>query len=226
MKFVIGSGDDKLAPKDRQNEVIATWLETGSNCPTHCKYHPLNNHKHKCYTLKGNSRFHSMNNGGIDAEYLRASVLTLMADRKLGKQRAQRITMIRFHVSGDVINAKTRLPDTDYINALLWAAETMHNDGIMVLGYTHCWMYDEVQPLKRWFMASCDTIEDIHRARALGWMTTTEEKPNPESFDGIKLVSCPNQITDGNIKCIDCLLCSPSRFKDNSTKRVIAFKYT
>ena len=227
MKIVFGSHDVKLSDSTRHNQVMATYTETGNNCPLSCKFHPDNDSPYRCYSMKGNMRFHSQNNAGIDAQYLRARVSSFLTDRANGKKYATRITVCRMHVSGDVINADTKLPDVDYIEAVIWACDELTKNGINVLGYTHAWMYDEVTPLQKYFMASCDDYDTIPDAQARGWMcTTTKPKEETQVPDGVKLASCPNQITDGRIKCIDCMLCSPSKLNNKTTKRVMEFKLT
>jgi hypothetical protein len=239
MKFVMNSGDVKLT--DRKN-VAVTWNETGTSCPSSCMFHPepdaVGEAKREafgrvtvCYTKKGRSNLQQAKAGTVDALKLRVSVKRFLDLRKLekgeGVTAAKRVDAVRWHVSGDVFSNDA--PDIAYIQAQVWACEQMEAEGVKTIGYTHGWRYDEVQPLKKWFMASCDTAEEVRDARAKGWMTTVvvdvKNIHTREDLGDAKLTICPNQITDGRVKCVDCMLCSPSSLPSLETPRVIGFRY-
>ena len=82
-------------------------------------------------------------------------------------------------------------------------------------GYTHGWVprtmsTGEVAPacdasMARWFMASCDTVEEREAAKALGYRTARVSQDGEPLQAGEIL--CPAISTNGRIQCADCLLC-------------------
>ena len=239
MKFVLNSGDVKLT--DRKN-VAVTWNETGTSCPSSCMFHPepdaVGEAKRTefgrvtvCYTKKGRSNLQQSKAGAVDGLKLRVAVKRFLDLRSLDKGKdvtaAKRVDAVRWHVAGDVFNNDA--PDIDYINAQVWACEQMQAAGVKSIGYTHGWRHDAVQPLRKWFMASCDTPAEVRDARAKGWMTTlvvnVNNIPTRADLGDAKLTICPNQITDGTVKCVDCMLCSASSLPSLETPRVIGFRY-
>lgn len=223
MRVVYGSHDIKLSTPERHAEVMATYTETGTNCPITCHFHPDNDSAYRCYTMKGRPRLHSLNNNGIEIGKLSASIENMLHDRQQGKRYATKIRICRMHVAGDIIDPTTQRPHIEYVKELVSVCMTLELHGIDILGYTHAWRYDEAQPLKRYFMASCDSWQEVAQARELQWITTTTKTDQPAPPD-IKAVQCPNQITNGSIKCIDCMLCSPMLLKPD-TRRTIVFTY-
>lgn len=239
MKFVLNSGDVKLT--DRKN-VAVTWNETGTSCPSSCMFHPepdaVGEAKRSefgrvtvCYTKKGRSNLQQSKAGAVDGLKLRVAVKRFLDLRSLDKGKdvtaAKRVDAVRWHVAGDVFNNDA--PDIDYINAQVWACEQMQAAGVKSIGYTHGWRHEAVQPLRKWFMASCDTPAEVRDARAKGWMTTlvvnVNNIPTRADLGDAKLTICPNQITDGTVKCVDCMLCSASSLPSLETPRVIGFRY-
>jgi len=136
------------------------------------------------------------------------------------------------HIAGDVIDPATGNPDPLYIAELITVCDMLTDSGIDVLGYTHTWRHPDSQPLKKYFLASCDTWQEVEEARGNDWYTQITDtgtlSPTPAE---IKPVLCPNQITAGNVKCRDCMLCSPSKLNRNRpdsrpvTRRTIVIKY-
>lgn len=239
MKFVVNSGDAKLST---DKSVAVTYNRTGDSCPSSCMYHPEPNEYGEakrqafgrmtiCYTKKGRTNLQQSKAGMIDALKLRVEVSKFMtlrnAEKGKGVTAAKRVQMVRWHVSGDVF--ENDKPSKEYIDAQVWACEQLDAIGVKSIGYTHGWMLDELQPLKKWFMASCDTADEVRLARALGWLTTlavnVKNIPTSDMLGGAKLVICPNQITQGTVKCVACRLCAPSALPSLTTPRVIGFKY-
>jgi hypothetical protein len=236
MKFVMNSGDRKLS-RDGKN-VAVTYNETGASCPTSCMYHPTPNEYAKekrsqfgrvsvCYTKKGRTNIHQSSAGTVDGLKLRVAVSNFLklrnADKGKDVTKAKRVTVVRWHVSGDVFDNDA--PSVDYITAQVWACEQLDAVGVKSIGYTHGWAHDECQPLKKWFMASCDTADEVEHAKALGWMTVLSVNGDMPEIVDTKLVLCPNQRTKGTVKCSDCMLCAPSALPSHNLKRTIAFQY-
>jgi hypothetical protein len=234
MRLVIGSQNVKLS---ENNDVMATYSKTGSTCPSSCMYHPQPNEYAKekrtqfgrvtvCYTLKGNTRYHQKSLSTIDAIKLRVDITKFLELRNAtkrikGSTKAKRMRVIRWNVSGDVFD--NNMPSVEYVQAIDWACHKLAETGIQSIGYTHGWMHEEIQPLKKWFIASCDTVAEVLQAQSMGWMTMITKSANMDT-SGIKIADCPNQITDGRIKCAKCMLCSVSSLPKFSL-RVIGMQY-
>lgn len=80
--------------------------------------------------------------------------------------------------------------------------------GIRSVGYTHQWRDARVQPYKKFLMASCDTLDDVREAKALGWRvfyTCIDTGVIPEN-----MIECPAGKPGkfGPIQCRECGLCS------------------
>ncbi len=79
-------------------------------------------------------------------------------------------------------------------------------------GYTHCWRRSLAAPLRRWCMASVETVADMRAAQAAGWRTF---RLSP--FGGIEPgeIVCPASAEGGRRRtCETCRACSggsPSR---------------
>jgi hypothetical protein len=234
MRFVIGSQNVKLS---EDGSVIATYSKTGSTCPSSCMYHPTPNEYAKekrtafgrvttCYTLKGNTRYHQKHLSTVDALKVRVDVVKFLELRNSTKRikggtKAKRITAIRWNVSGDVFD--NNIPSVEYIDAIVWACGKLSEAGVKSIGYTHGWMLPELQPLKKYFIASCDTVDEVLQAQATGWMTMITKSPKMD-LSKLKIADCPNQITDGRIKCSKCMLCSVDNLPKFSL-RVIGMEY-
>lgn len=233
MRFVIGSQNDKLSD---DGSVIATYSKTGTSCPSSCMFHPTPDmyaiekrtafgRATVCYTLKGNTRYHQKSLSTVDALKLRMEVSKFLylrnVKRAKGATKAKRIKTIRWNVSGDVFN--DNVPNVEYIDAIVWACEKLAEVGVQSIGYTHGWHLPELQPLKKWFMASCDTVEETIKAQEAGWMVALVYNAKTD-VSGLKLAKCPNQITGGRVKCAKCMLCSPNALP-KFTSRVIGLKY-
>jgi hypothetical protein len=79
-------------------------------------------------------------------------------------------------------------------------------------GYTHNWQNAEFQGLKRFCMASCDTVEEDTKAKGLGWrsFTIVSKQAYAESVGPVIQGSflCPASEEGGRkITCSDCLAC-------------------
>ena len=78
-------------------------------------------------------------------------------------------------------------------------------------GYTHQWRLRKFQSSRRLLMASCETIQDVAQAQALGWRTFRTMSPDSADLTGSE-ISCPASVEAGNIRtCETCLACDGSR---------------
>lgn len=94
-------------------------------------------------------------------------------------------------------------------------ARTVRAAGLALVGYTHQW---RPRPgLRRYLLASCETLEQVDRALAKGWRAAVvlprEHDVNAVVYTpaGHRVVVCPAVRTDGHIQCNDCRACDASR---------------
>jgi hypothetical protein len=100
------------------------------------------------------------------------------------------------------------------------------------IGYTHAWQEEYVQPLKRYFRASCQSVEEVLEARKMGWSASLIV--SEQFMSGKKTLSLPNGETaflcparhgvagKKDITCNDCTLCKVSPKTESKTVVFIA----
>jgi len=172
-----------------------------------------------CYAQGGNVRIHEQ--GVTKGKYSRSLMDILPSVTRYAK-------IARHRVSGDVFNP-LGLND---VEATYDECVVLESAGLINIGYTHSWKYDEVQPLKTYFRASCDSYDDIEQAVEMGWSTElTVVEFNDSVVEkiakigeklGIELVGvgCPAQKTGNKIDCNTCTLC---KVNEKTQKYVIVF---
>jgi hypothetical protein len=186
------SGDSKLGKK-----VWATYRgkQTCPECPLK---------KNGCYAEKsyaGIAFARATENYGNEAETITAYLAGLPKGDK-----------IRHHVSGDfMIDGKI---DNDYLTAVLDGH--IKRTDLKGWTYTHAWRllkntFKDIASLT--INASCDNIQGVKEARALGYDTclVVDKDTAPISvIEGEKIVICPNQVQAKRgvkLTCSDCMLC-------------------
>ena len=142
----------------------------------------------------------------------------------------------RHRVSGDVFNPN----GLNDVAATVEECKIIEAYGLTNIGYTHSWEYAEVEPLKQWFRASCDSYDQVEMAVALGWGTElTVVKFNDDVVNKIakigkrlgmelEAVGCPAQKTSNKIDCNMCTLCKITDAQTGSqkTKKYVVVFYT
>lgn len=191
---------------------ISRPIET--TCPTTCAFLPKK--------LGGNGLCYA--NGrinGITKKYSADMTVTDVA-AKINAGKAKDARYIRDRVVGDIIapdtarDAATETADVDYV---LNMAEVARLTGLTAYGYTHAYdLLSEVDVLAiaasgYVLNASCNTVEDIERAVALGLPTTYagDDLADGDVIAGRRIVTCPEQ-TGKAPDCATCGLCAkPNR---------------
>lgn len=180
----------------------ATYRKVGETCPSTCS-HLLSK---SCYALSSFTGMHQRNavRDAFDGMTYYDFIKTLSeSPKKLAKIR----NTVRLHVSGDFFFGDEI--DTAYVNGVKLAHETFKN----ILGYTYTHRYSDFGaynwPENLVVNASCDTVQDIKTAQALGWPTVTTTNANDTrkrwEQDGVTFVTCPAQTA--NLTCDQCRLC-------------------
>jgi hypothetical protein len=123
-------------------------------------------------------------------------------------ERTHDCKVVRHRVAGDVVG--------DVIPTLE-ECSMVESHGLVNIGYTHAWKNDEAQPLKKWFRASCNTVEEVFEAHAKGWTTTLavhgSNIPKKLKKMDLTFIKCPARHgVEGkkDITCNDCTLCKVS----------------
>lgn len=139
--------------------------------------------------------------------------------RSLGealKSRKFDCKIVRHRVAGDIIgDIKETIED----------CKTIAKEGLTNVGYTHAWREDSVQPLKEFFRASCQNMEEVKQAREMGWATTTifDESigKGKQIIEDETVVMCPIDDYKKKVTCNSCRLC---RVDEKTKDIVVAFK--
>lgn len=190
--YAIKSSNKKTGP-------IPVTYRTLDTCPTECAFHPSK--KGGCYAtgrLFGLAEKHGK--ADSDAEIL-AELVRFTPPR----------SAIRFNVTGDVV-----LDDDVDFDHIEWLNDFARQrpDAKPIL-YSHAWR--RLDP--GWFdfpvNASCETVEDVRKARALGWQTviTVPYDDDPllgTPIDDSMVVRCPAEYRTG-VDCATCQLCAKDR---------------
>lgn len=180
-------------PKSKNKKVglaAATYVGQAT-CPSAC---PL--YRNGCYAESGPM--------GIHTSRLNASPTTdplVIARREAEEIDALPGTLpLRVHVVGDCPTPES----ARIVGAAM--ARYQERSGQPAWTYTHAWReIDHADWNGATVLASCETVEQVHDARARGYATALVV----ESFGGLPrgqgMVKCPNQIN--GTTCVDCGLC-------------------
>lgn len=182
--------------------VAATYRTVGETCPSTCS-HLLSKSCYAMSSFTGMTQRRSNHDPFDGMRYFEFIKELASSPKKLAKIGAT----VRLHVSGDFFYQDK--VDTQYVEGVKLAHKTFPG----VLGYTYTHRYSDFGaydfPDNLVVNASCDTIEDIHAAQALGWptVTTTDADDTRKRWkqDGVEFVTCPAQTA--NLKCAQCRLC-------------------
>lgn len=187
---------------------ISRPIET--TCPTTCAFLPK--------PLGGNGKCYA--NGRINGTVKKlATDLTVeAAAARINKGKAKGARYIRDRVVGDIMQGPrdAQTVDLGYVNEVAALATAT---GLTAYGYTHA--YDQLSSVDVLAIAatgyvmnaSCNTVEDIERAVALGMPTTYagDDLIDGEMIAGRRIVTCPAQTRD-DVTCASCGLCAkPNR---------------
>lgn len=127
-------------------------------------------------------------------------------------RRSVSCRIARHRIAGDIVND---VPET------LQECNEIGKAGLINIGYTHHWKSEEAAPLKPYFRASCQSIEETMEARQKGWAATlivpkgTAKRivlPNGEIA-----FRCPAQNPGAHVTCNMCTLCKVSPKTESKT---------
>lgn len=127
-----------------------------------------------------------------------------------------------YMVAAAVFNRKVRLGtygDPAAVPAWVW--EVLLHTAAGHTGYTHQWASGKAEHVKRWCMASVDTLGETVRAQAAGWRTFRVKAPDALAAFAREM-PCPASEEQGKrLTCEDCMACSGGDSKKASVTIVV-----
>lgn len=190
-KVTAKSGNRKTGP-------ITTTSRSQDSCPNACPF--MGN---GCYAEygPGGGVFGLTRRYGTEEE--RAEVLTVADVAKADG-------LVRWNVSGDVMNADGETLDTDYLGWIREVAEARPD--VSHILYTHGWRAGDADAFPFPVNASCETEAETEEASARGYLPvltvgTEEDVPTDRNADGRNYVVCP-AITREDVTCDTCRMCA------------------
>lgn len=127
-----------------------------------------------------------------------------------------------YMLAAAVFNRKVRLGtygDPAAVPAWVW--EGLLHTAAGHTGYTHQWASGKAEHVKRWCMASVDTLGETVRAQAAGWRTFRVKAPDTVGAFAREM-PCPASEEQGKrLTCEDCMACSGGDSKKASVTIVV-----
>ena len=103
--------------------------------------------------------------------------------------------IVRHRVAGDIVGDQEETYQE---------CKFVESKGLINIGYTHDWQNDDTQVLKEYFRASCNNLEEVEKAREMGWATTlivSEDTPNRARLpNGERAIMCPVVVGERKIE--------------------------
>jgi len=192
---------------DKKTGKIVVSYSPESTCPDSCSLKNGGCYAWGLFYLKKLSR-------DIESGFTKARTL-----KEALEGRRKDCKVVRHRVAGDVVGD---------VSGTIEECLMVEQEGLTNIGYTHCWEEDEAQPLKGYFRASCQTIEEAMRAREMGWGVSLVVPKGVSKFltlpNGEKAIKCPARYgVEGkrDITCNDCTLC---KITDKTVAKAIMFE--
>jgi len=195
------------ASKDKKTgEIIASYspIET---CPDSCSLKNGGCYAWGLFYLK--SLGAKISDGRLTPRTLREALKKVKSTAKIARHR----------VAGDIVGD---VPGT------LEECYEVEKSGLINIGYTHHWRNPEAQPMKQYFRASCQTVEEVLEAREMGWATTLiVPKGIPKKVklpNGEAAYNCPARHGVPGKKDITCNTCTLCRVDDKTRSKTVMFE--
>jgi hypothetical protein len=123
-----------------------------------------------------------------------------LTDALAGRRVSAKIA--RHRIAGDVVGD---------VESTIEECRQIEEAGLINIAYTHTWRSPASSPLKKWFRASCQTVEEVMEARNAGWAATLIVEGPEDVMDslpnGERTYVCPAQRNPGKVTCNTCTLC-------------------
>lgn len=191
-----------LKSANKKTGPMAATYRTVESCPTACFHHPDNGGT--CYgaTGHGGGVFRIASKYGVDHM---GKVRALAGDLPANG-------MLRLNVVGDFLNDAGDL-DVDYVDAVNDVARARPD--VTIIAYTHAWRRLSPDLFDFVVNASCETADDVDKARANGWQAVLVLADDDDPLIGARVadkrvIVCPEQRSD-RVNCANCGLCAKER---------------
>lgn len=200
-----GLTQDRWGWGNTKTGTLGTYRGTHLNCPRTCAQWD------GCYALGGKVAMQMRESDGDTCSALlsAAAVLTIGAVTD---------TPVRLHVSGDFMLPESddsvwdRSIDVDYLMGLLEICQRLEDEGFQG---PFGWTYTHIEPAKMRpyvdMLRGYITIMWSDQQAAGGAMVHTHERSEVAKLRAahpdLTVVRCPNQTTDGRVKCATCKVC-------------------
>lgn len=196
--------------KDKKIGKVVASYSPKESCPDSCSLKEGGCYAWGLFYL--NVLSSKLKNGKIKPRSLKAA----LEDRLLNSK------IVRHRVAGDMVGD---------VESTLEECAIVESHGLTNIGYTHTWKEDASQPLKQYFRASCQSLEEVSEARNMGWAATLIV--SSETLAGRKTMTLPNgeaaflcparigKAGKKDITCNDCTLC---KVNDKTRSKTVIFE--
>lgn len=198
--YVSSSSDKKIG------KIVASY-STKSSCPDSCTLKTGGCYAFGLYWL--NILEKKIQNKTIKFKSLTTALL----------ERDDSCKIVRHRVMGDVVGD---------VEETLEECRVIEGEGLYNLGYTHTFREAPSQPLKQYFRASCQNLQELEEARKAGWSATLMVPIGTPKVlllkNNEKAFMCPARhgVKDKkDITCNDCTLC---RVDDKTKNKTVMFE--
>tara|TARA_Y100000034_G_C6861999_1_gene392438 strand:- start:64 stop:729 length:666 start_codon:yes stop_codon:yes gene_type:complete len=139
--------------------------------------------------------------------------------QKAFKDRRADCKIVRHRVAGDIVGD---------VEGTLEECSFVEQAGLINVGYTHAWREEASQPLKKFFRASCQSIEEVFEARRMGWgasLIVNDGVPKVMTLsNGEKAIKCPARYGVAGKQDITCNTCTLCKVTDKTINKTIMFE--
>lgn len=135
------------------------------------------------------------------------------------KKRDKSARIVRHRIAGDIVGD---------VEGTLEECEIVEKEGLINIGYTHNWKSPESQPMKKYFRASCESLEEVLEAREMGWSATLiVPKGLPKKIElsnGEIAYRCPARFGVEGKEDITCNTCTLCKVSDRTSAKTVMFE--
>lgn len=193
--------------KDKKTGEVLVSYSPIESCPDSCKLKEGGCYAWDLFYLKILSN--RLTDGRTKPTLLKDALKKITVSAKIARHR----------VAGDIVGD---------VMETLQECKDIEEAGLINIGYTHAWRDEESQPLKQFFRASCETVDEVMEARQMGWATTlivpegTEKTvilPNDE-----KAFLCPAKVgVEGEVD-VTCNTCTLCKVNEKTLSKTVMFE--
>ncbi len=196
-----------IASKDTKTGMIPASYSPKDTCPDSCSLKQGGCYAWGLFYL--NILGGKIKNGTIQIRSLKDALKGRRVDAKV----------VRHRIAGDVVGD---------VDQTVQECLEVEQAGLTNIGYTHHWEAEEAQPLKKWFRASCQSLEELIKARSMGWsvaLMVGEDTPRTLVLEnGEKAFVCPARHGIAGKRDITCNTCTLCKVDLRTNDKTVMFK--